>query len=83
MAATKTVVVPLETHQLLQLVAANQHKKIGEVTEALLRFGIERLAPEVVELEHNGLSDVTAGQLSERMISEEASFAAEPLLLFD
>lgn len=83
MTAMKTVVVPAETHRLLQLVAATQHKKLGEVVETLLRYGIERVAPEVIELEHNGLSDFTPDQLAERMISEADSFAAEPLLLRD
>jgi hypothetical protein len=53
------------------------------MTEALIRFGIERLAPEIIELAHNGFSDFTHQTFTERMISEKDSFAAEPLLLRD
>lgn len=83
MSETKTLAVPVGTHQLVHLAAASQHKKIGEMAETLIRIGLERLAPEVIELAHNGLSDFTQEGFSERMISEQDSFAAEPLLLRD
>lgn len=85
MADTKTLAVAKSTHRMVQLAAlrTGQAGQIGKMAETLILTGLERIAPEVIELAHNGLSDFTPEQFAERLISEEESFASEPLLLRD